>query len=279
MASCWLPLALLLTGLQGTAGDEPRPASPEPVTVPFELLASRHMAVTIVVNGKGPYRMIFDTGAPVNLLSTKIGREAQVTPERPARRPGAPRGGALMPMGVQLKVKDLEMGELMARDVPVMVFDHPTIKAIGAVLGPIEGIIGFPLFSRYRVTIDYQKKEMTFVPVDYDPGDVMAVLMQSVMGSRRDTQPRPLASPVVLGARIEEKDGQLIVAGVFGGSAAETAGLRAGDQLLELDGHWLTDLVDLSRALGHQKAGQSTQLKIQRGEEEKELSLQVRLGL
>src|SRR5438552_17986456 len=54
---------------------------PEPVIVPFEMLKTGHMAVMIKVNGKGPYRVIFDTGAPMSLLSTKLAKEAEVKTE------------------------------------------------------------------------------------------------------------------------------------------------------------------------------------------------------
>ena len=36
--------------------------------VPFDTIMSQHMVVQVKVNGKGPYRMIFDTGAPFTLL-------------------------------------------------------------------------------------------------------------------------------------------------------------------------------------------------------------------
>ena len=49
--------------------------------MPFELLKSRHMAVQVKINGKGPYRLIFDTGAPMNLINNKIAKEAGVIEE------------------------------------------------------------------------------------------------------------------------------------------------------------------------------------------------------
>ena len=64
-------LALLLA--PATARAE---APAKPVTVPFELLRSGHMALQVKVNGKGPYRLIFDTGAPVTLLNNKVAKEA-----------------------------------------------------------------------------------------------------------------------------------------------------------------------------------------------------------
>jgi membrane-associated protease RseP (regulator of RpoE activity) len=263
-------LVLTLAGLMA-------PAPREPVTVPFDLLASRHMAVHVVVNGKGPYRVIFDTGAPINLLSPKVAKEAGVTVERRPRpnQPGVP----LLPLGPNTKVAELEIGELTVKDLPVMVFDHPTVKAIAGVLGPLEGILGFPLFARFRVTLDYEKKQMTFEPVDYDPGDVMAGLMRTMMGNRKEAVVKPLASPAVLGVRVEAEAGALRVAEVYSGSVAAGAGLQPGDVLLTLDGHWLTNLADLHRALVHLRPGKEVKLQFKRGDLSYEENLKVRLGL
>ena len=46
----------------------------EPVKVPFDLLKTQHMTVMVKVNGAGPFRLIFDTGAPVTLLSNKVAK-------------------------------------------------------------------------------------------------------------------------------------------------------------------------------------------------------------
>ncbi len=51
-------------------------AASKPVTVPFEMLKTKHMAIMIKVNGKGPYRVIFDTGSPVVLLNNKTAKNA-----------------------------------------------------------------------------------------------------------------------------------------------------------------------------------------------------------
>ena len=74
----------LLSGLLALApaarGDEPKkpPLKPDerPVVVPFELLKSRHMAIQVKINDKGPYRLIFDTGAPTNLVNNKVAKES-----------------------------------------------------------------------------------------------------------------------------------------------------------------------------------------------------------
>ena len=46
------------------------------------------------------------------------------------------------------EVKSLEMGNMTAKDVPVIVLDHPLLKAMGDMLNrPLDGIIGYTLFN------------------------------------------------------------------------------------------------------------------------------------
>lgn len=256
--------------------------SNQPVSVPFDLLASRHMAVHVLVNGQGPYRVIFDTGAPVNLLSPKVAREAGVTVERRPRQPRQP-GLASLPMGPVTKVKELEMGDLVVKDVPVLVFDHPTVKALAAALGPLEGIVGFPVFARFRVTLDYEKKQMTFEPVAYDPGDVMASLVRNMLASRREAPVKTLASSALLGLRVEVDAGTVRVAEVYPNGAAAAAGVQPGDRLVALAGYWLTDLEDLHSALKNAKLGQTVPLHLRRERdgqaEDQVVSVPIRFGL
>ena len=140
------------------------------ITVPFDLLKTQHMTVQVKINGDGPYRLIFDTGAPYTLLSRKLAMTSGVVPK--GEKPAMP----LLPGIGQYKIKTLEIAGLKAENLPTMVMDYPLIKEISKVLGPVDGIIGLSFFARYQLTIDYQKKEMTFVPNGFEPPDVMAKL-------------------------------------------------------------------------------------------------------
>src|SRR5262245_31476641 len=131
---------LLLAGLVGfpsSAVIGQPPAAPKadekPVVVPFELLKSRHMAVEVKINGKGPYRLIFDTGAPTNLINNKLAKEAGVMKKDEK---------ALVPLFGMAGAKtldSLEVGGVKLEKVPVMVMDHPTVTAISKALGPVDG--------------------------------------------------------------------------------------------------------------------------------------------
>src|SRR5262249_22729454 len=78
---------------------------PAPVAVPFELLKTQHMVVNVKINGKGPYRLIFDTGAPVTLINNKVAKEADVFP-KDFKKPAF----ALFGSVGQFKMKTLEIG-------------------------------------------------------------------------------------------------------------------------------------------------------------------------
>ena len=85
--------------------------------------------------------------------------------------------------------KTLEVGDLKVEDTPVMVMDHPLLKAAGRVLGQLDGIVGFPFFSRYKSTFDYEAEKITFEPVDYH-GTGMD-MMQLVMAMMTDRSGKP----------------------------------------------------------------------------------------
>src|SRR5207249_8241266 len=105
----------------------------------------------------------------------------------------------------QAKIKDLELGELKAEDVSCMVLDHPTVQAIAKFVGPIEGILGFTFYAKYKMSIDYEKKLITFEPNTYQPGDVMKAMMARFEQPKavRDA-PKILAPAGLLGVRVEK---------------------------------------------------------------------------
>ena len=53
--------------------------------VPFSMLPSNHMLVQATINGKGPYRLIFDLGAPITLLSNQVSEASGVVKAERAR--------------------------------------------------------------------------------------------------------------------------------------------------------------------------------------------------
>ncbi len=222
-------LALAWSGTENKSG---------PVTVPFELLPSNHIVLNAKINGKGPFRLVFDVGAPVTLLSNRAGEESGVI------KKDAPKS-FLMGMRGEGNVKSLEIGDLKAEGLPVIVLDHPTLKALAGMLGkPLDGLIGYTFFARYRTTIDYQAKLMSFEPVDSKVRDLMKDLPER-LASPKIAKKRTQAPTGLWGLEVGEPVGGVSSLGipitsVMAGSPAELAGLKVDDVLMTLDGRWTT---------------------------------------
>jgi hypothetical protein len=265
-----LPLALLLPALLAV----PRQDKPSTVTVDLETLKTRHVAVQVTVNGKGPYRLIFDTGAPVTLVSTRVAREA-----------GLPARGGLMGMGGEVETESFQIGGAKVEGLKVMVFDHPTVALLAKIAGDLDGIVGFSFFAQFETTIDYQAGKVGLTPIDYRPAPLMERL-QGMMGGgggggggggRRGAGRAVLSRPVLLGMALEGETAT--VKAVAPGSAAETAGVTPGDRIVELDGRWIEsgrDVLDVLRLLA---PGETVPLKVRRGDSESTLHLKTRSGV
>ena len=115
MTRLTLTAVLVLLATLPARADDAKPA-----VVPFELLKTKHITLDIKVNGKGPYRVIFDTGAPMTVLNNKLAKEAGqelVTgygfKKLPVRDPFAAPVGAVLVYGakhaaghVEIRTKD-----------------------------------------------------------------------------------------------------------------------------------------------------------------------------
>ena len=182
----------------------------------------------------------------------------------------------------EVKVKELQVGGQKVPNMTAIVMDHPTVEAISKAFekmlgGPIDGIVGFPFFSRFKMTLDYQTKTVTLVPNGFKPPDVMKAMMDAIMASAA-AEPKMLAPAAQWGMiavkEASDKEDGVTIKTVLSGSAAAAAGLKSGDRLLTLDGRWTDSLVDLYTAAGYVKPGETAPVQIKRGG--KELTLQVK---
>ena len=198
-------------------------AAEKKATVPFEMLATNHMVIRTKINGKGPFDLIFDVGAPITLLTNKASLASGTI------KADAPRSFLFSIRG-ESEVDTLEIGDLKAKDVPVIVLDHPLLKAMGEMLDrPLDGIIGYTFFARYRTTIDYQAKTMTFEAVDAPVRNLMKDLPDRLAGPRV-ARHRTLAPGALWGLEVGEPTDGLSSPGVpvlsvLAASPAEAAGL------------------------------------------------------
>jgi Aspartyl protease/PDZ domain len=260
MIRTWLSVPVIICLVSSAL----RADTPETITVPFNLLITKHIVIPIKVNGKGPYRVVFDTGAPFNLLGSKIGREAGLI-DKNAQIPLL----GMLAMGGPATIKSLEVGDLKTENVPAIVMDHPTIQAMSELFGPIDGIVGFPFFSRYRVLIDYRTRTLKLSLSNFRPPDVFKALTDRVMSfAEEDSKPKIISAVGLWGIAVSKKPDDnragVDVTQVYAGSAAEKAGIRQGDRLLTIDGRWSDSVIDTYQAASRCKPAKNVILVLER---------------
>ncbi len=271
-------VAAFLIPVQIHAQDGAKKEPAQKIVVPFEVIKTQHMVVSVKVNGKGPYRMVFDTGAPDSLVSGKVAKEADLF-TKDTKKPLLP----LFGMVGQVKIKEIGLGDLKAESISATVMDHPTVKAISSVVGPLEGILGFTFYARYKMSIDYEKKLLTFEPNDYVPSNAMEVMMERMLAPKSVRMaPSILAPAGILGLKVESAKGEgagVTVKVVMPGTPAASAGFKEGDRLLTLDGRWTDSVADAYAAASQLRPGTPVTAEVLRGKEKLTLKVTIRAGL
>jgi hypothetical protein len=123
-------------------------------TVPFELL-NNHIYVDVKLNGKGPYRLLCDTGG-VNVLTPQLAKELGLTSK-----------GALQGRGVGEKSEDIgltkvetvEIGDATIANQLFAVYPLGSLADVEGV--PEYGLVGYEVFKRFVGKIDYERSLLT----------------------------------------------------------------------------------------------------------------------
>lgn len=246
----------------------PRPLAqiPQPVQVPLDILRTRHIAVQTKINGQGPFRLVLDTGAPITFINRRVAVKLGLMKADAAKQP------MMLGMGGQVKVKTLEVGGAKATDVPVIILDHPIVEMIGQVEGGIDGIVGYTFWGRFDMTLDYQAKQVTFGPSNYQPEDVLSSVMTRLF--RTDERAPVVAPGGIWGMAVAEADGGIVVKSVTPGWPAAMGNLQAGDKIKSINLRWTDSMPDLADALSHAHANDPAEVVALR--EGREVHLQIR---
>jgi hypothetical protein len=127
--------------------------------VPFELVDNR-IIVSAWMNGVGPLRLILDTGADEGYLTHAAGERLhlKVVSEEEGRGTGA----ATLRMG-RTEVREIRLGEAVFHDWPMALLMSDEPDNVFGSRAP-DGVIGKPVFDRYVVRVDYQRKVLTLTP-------------------------------------------------------------------------------------------------------------------
>lgn len=124
-------------------------------TIPFDLIDS-HIYLSVFLNGKGPYRFVFDTGA-FNLIDPDVARE--IGASAVGHQAGSGAGAAVAEVQFA-RVASLKLGNVELQDQLFAVL--PLHKGFAVAAGaPLDGLIGWEVLSRFVTSIDYAARTIT----------------------------------------------------------------------------------------------------------------------
>jgi gag-polyprotein putative aspartyl protease/PDZ domain len=106
-----------------------------------------------MIDGKGPYKTVFDTGA-VNIMSAKLARELGLKLDAQGLEIGTS-----SPASAQVHrthVHALQIGNLLVRDQSFYVIDLPDEDDAPSLL------VGYELLRRFAVRVDFEQQRLTF---------------------------------------------------------------------------------------------------------------------
>ncbi len=134
------------------------------VTFPIRII-NNHIFGSVMVNGKGPFTFIFDTGGH-NLLTPATAKQLELKME--GKMPGHGVGNKVEDIGIT-KLDTVKVGDVTLDKQTFFVLDFAGAGTEGV---PMEGMIGFEGFRRFVTRIDYANGTMTLtVPSAFDAKD------------------------------------------------------------------------------------------------------------
>jgi hypothetical protein len=258
--------------------DDKKPAK---IDVPYRLTGTNHLMVRTKINGKGPFNMIVDTGAPAVFITKAVAKKAKAEADEKewVNFDSFELEGGLKVEKARGRVEDLVQIDGM--------------NSMGLAGVELHGVIGYNVLARYRIEYDLTRDHLVFEPLAFDPpplvplgdkkggGDIqsmgpMVKMMAAFLGLKPNFELVPRG---FTGIVFEEKDGKVVVKSVLAGAPAEKAGLKAGDVITSIKTDEIKTGKDLSRALAKAGIGTKWRFYITRDGKEEEIVVELGKGL
>lgn len=281
-------LACGLIGLAPLAAADPKPdakpsaAKPAKYEIPYKLTETNHIMVRVKINGKGPFNLILDTGAPAVFITKAVAKKAHVETDDKgwATFDKFELEGGMPVAKAKARVEDL--------------FQLEGMNGLGLAGVELHGVIGYNVLAGYRIQYDFTADKLVFEPLDFEPPALVRIGSKDKAGGTGLEMMGPLMKTMAallgikpnfemvprgfVGLEFEEKDG-IVVKKVLPGSAAEKAGIKVGDRIEEVKNLAIDDLKDLRRALAKAGVGTKLTVTVKRGDTSETLTLELGKGL
>lgn len=121
----------------------------------FRLARGHLIIVPVLLNGRGPYEFILDTGSTASVVDLALARELGLKPlQETVLRTASGTERALV-----ARVNRIDVGSQSARTVLVLCSGMKGVRSLDE---NVRGILGFNFLSRFGYTLDYKRKKLRF---------------------------------------------------------------------------------------------------------------------
>lgn len=266
------------------SADDPKPATTEAkkYEIPYRLTDTKHVMVRVKINGKGPFNLILDTGAPAVFITKAVAKKAGADPDE--------KGWA------DIKTFEVEGGMPVekARARVEDLFQLDGMNGMGLAGVELHGVIGYNVLAKYRIQYDFTADKLAFESLpDFDPPALVPIgkgggqgglemigsmmkFLAPLMGMKPNfnTVPRGF-----VGIEFDDAKGEVVVKTVLPGSPAALAGLKPGDVIESVKNTAIDDGKDLTKALAKAGVGTKLTFKVKRGDTTETLTVELGKGL
>lgn len=274
------PIALALGACLAapTLADDKKPAKYE---VPYRLTDTKHVLVRAKINGKGPFNLILDTGAPAVFITKAVAKKsgADLDDKGWGTFDSFEVEGGLTVDKVKTRVEDLVQIEGM--------------NSMGLAGVELHGVIGYNVLAKFRIEYDFTADKLAFVELKgFEPpspekieakggDDIQSMgplvkMLAALSGIKPNFEVVPRG---FVGVEFDDAKGGVVVKKVLPGSPAEKAGFKAGDVIEAVKAASVETGKDLAKALAKAGVGTKLRVTVKRGDKTEELSVELGKGL
>jgi membrane-associated protease RseP (regulator of RpoE activity) len=233
------------------------------------------------MNGKGPFNLILDTGAPALFLPKQVAKKAGIEVDEKG-------WGAIKTFELE---GGLEVDKVRAHVTDIYQVDG--MNGLGVAGVELHGMIGYEVLARFRIQYDFTADKLAFQPlVGFKPppqekidakgnDDIQAMgplvkLISALLGIKPnfDIVPRGF-----VGIEFDDVNDAVVIKKVLKGSPAEKAGFKSGDTITEVKSASIDTGKDLAKALAKAGVGTKIRFTLKRGDKTEEITLELGKGL
>jgi hypothetical protein len=282
MRRAWVFAGMAVVAMIGPLrADEPNKVEAKALQVPYTVTNTKHILVRAKINGKGPYNLIVDTGAPALFVSTAVCAKLGVKPDK--RGWGTferfdIEGGVSLPK-FKARVEDP--------------FQLQGMNGLGLAGAELHGIIGYTVLAKFRIELDLTRDKMAWTPLDFDPPapqglggkgapaelDALGGIMK-MLGALMGKQPQAdVTTRGFLGLDLKEDDKGVLVTTLLDKGPAASGGVKVGDRITQFQGKTVRDIDGVRQLAAKVATGEPVKMKVDRNGKNHEITFKSGEGL